>query len=145
MPLIIKPKNGEVIKLSGSNPSVVSKIDFINHVYDAGEIVPVNSERFSVRRHSLWNGFVSISIVINAQGYLASPPQISQVGVSDGDQMKNFLVDISLKIENLIDENSTAILKSDDDIFNKIKKLIRSEFKYTFLKRPTINIHISRV
>ena len=145
VPQIIKPKNGDVIKLSGPNPSVVSKIDFTCNVYDAGEIVPINNERFTVRRHSLWNGFVCVSIVINEEGYLASPPKISQVGVSDSNSMKNFLVNISLNIENLIDENSAKILKSDDYIIIKIKKLIKSEFKSTFLKRPTIIIHINRV
>ena len=59
--------------------------------------------------------------------------------------MENFLVNISLKIEYLIDENSVGILNSDDDIINKVRKLIRSEFKSTFLKRPTINVHINRV
>ncbi len=145
IPQIIKPKNGDVIKLNGSTPGVVSKIDFVNHVYDAGEIVPINSERFSVRRHSLWNGFVSVSVVINEDGYLITPPQISQVGVSDSNSMENFLVNTSLKIENLIDENSDKILNSDVDIINKIKKLIKSEFKSIFSKRPTVNIHINRV
>ncbi len=145
VPQIIKPKNGDVIKLSGSSPSVVSRINFTNNVYDAGEIVPINNERFTVRRHSLWNGFVSVSIVINEEGYLASPPQISQVGVSDSKLMENFLVNISLKIENLIDENSLTIINSNDDIYEKIKKLIRSEFKSIYFKRPTISIHINRV
>ncbi len=145
VPQIIKPKNGDVIKLSGTTPSVISKIDFINHVFDAGEIVPINNERFTIRRHSLWNGFVSVSVVINKEGYLACPPQISQVGVSDNNSMENFLVNISLKIENLIDENSVTILNSDNDIIVKIKKLIRSEFKSAFLKRPTISIHINRI
>ena len=57
VPIIIKPKNGNVIKLNGSNPSVVSKIEFINHVYDAGEIVPINNERFMIRRHSLCSNY----------------------------------------------------------------------------------------
>ena len=145
VPKIIKPKNGDVIKLNGSSPNVISKIDFVNHVYDAGEIVPINNERFTVRRHSLWNGFVSVSVVINEEGYLVAPPQISQMGVSDSNTMDNFLISISLKIESLIDDNMLSISKSDDDIINKIKKIIRSEFKSTFLKRPAVSVHINRV
>ena len=145
VPIIIKPKNGDVIKLNGSTPSVISKIDFVNHVYDAGEIVPITNERFTVRRHSLWNGFVSVSVVINEEGYLVAPPQISQIGVSYSNTMDNFLISVSLKIENLIDDNMLSISKSDDDIINKIKKIIRSEFKSTFLKRPTVSVHINRV
>lgn len=145
VPTIIKPKNGEVIKLNGSFPSVISKIDFVNHVYDAGEIVPINNERFTVRRHSLWNGFVSVSVVINEEGYLVAPPQVSQIGVSDSNTMDNFLINISLKIESLIDDNMLSISKSDDDIINIIKKVIRSEFKLIFSKRPSVSVHINRV
>ena len=145
VPIIIKPKNGDVIKLNGSTPSVISKIDFVNHVYDAGEIVPITNERFTVRRHSLWNGFVSVSVVINEEGFLVAPPQISQIGVSYSNTMDNFLITVSLKIESLIDDNMLSISKSDDDIINKIKKIIRSEFKSTFLKRPTVSVHINRV
>jgi len=59
--------------------------------------------------------------------------------------MDNFLISISLKIESLIDDNMLSISKSDDDIINKIKKIIRSEFKSTFLKRPAVSVHINRV
>ena len=145
VPIIIKPKNGNIIKLNGSTPSVISKIDFVNHVFDAGEIVPINNERFTIRRHSLWNGFVSISVVINEEGYLVAPPQISQIGVSDSKIMDDFLISVSLKIESLIDNRILNISKPDVDIVNKIKKIIRSEFKSTFLKRPTVSVHINRV
>ena len=67
VPLVIKPKNGEVIKLNGNAPNIVSRFDFVTHVYDAGEIIPINNERFITRRHSLWNGFVTISIVIDKE------------------------------------------------------------------------------
>ena len=120
-------------------------MDFVNQVYDAGEIVSINNERFTVRRHSLWNGFVSVSVVINEEGNLVAPPQISQIGVSDSNTMDNFLISISLKIECLIDDNMLNVSKSDDDIINKIKKIIRSEFKSTFLKRPAVSVHITRV
>ena len=59
--------------------------------------------------------------------------------------MDNFLISISLKIESLIDDNMSSISKSDDEIINKIKKIIRSEFKSTFLKRPAVSVHINRV
>ena len=59
--------------------------------------------------------------------------------------MDDFLISISLKIENLIDDNISSMSKSDDDIINKIKKIIRSEFKSTFLKRPAVNVHVNRV
>ena len=81
VPIVIKPKNGEFINLNEKSYGVVSNIDFTTHVYDAGEIVPIDDERFVSRRHGLWNGFVSVSIVLNEYGDLLISPQISQTGV----------------------------------------------------------------
>ena len=145
VPLVIKPKNGEVIKLNGNAPNIVSRFDFVTHVYDAGEIIPINNERFITRRHSLWNGFVTISIVIDKDGYLVITPQISQIGVSDSSIVDNVLIDISLKIEDFIENLSCVPEILDEELISQISKLVRSEFKSTFSKRPIVKVHVNRV
>ena len=145
VPLVIKPKNGEVIKLNGNAPNIVSRFDFVTHVYDAGEIIPINNERFITRRHSLWNGFVTISIVIDKDGYLVITPQISQIGVSDSSIVDNVLIDISLKIEDFIENLSCVPEILDEELISQISKLVRREFKSTFSKRPIVKVHINRV
>ena len=145
VPIVIKPKNGEVIKLNGNAPNIVSRFDFVTHVYDAGEIIPINNERFITRRHSLWNGFVTISIVIDKDGYLVITPQISQIGVSDNSIVDNVLIDISLKIEDFIENLSCVPEILDEELISQISKLVRREFKSTFSKRPIVKVHINRV
>ena len=145
VPLVIKPKNGEVIKLNGNEPNIVSRFDFVTHVYDAGEIIPINNERFITRRHSLWNGFVTISIVIDKDGYLVITPQISQIGVSDSSIVDNVLIDISLKIEDFIENLSCVPEILDEELISQISKLVRREFKSTFSKRPIVKVHVNRV
>ena len=145
VPLVIKPKNGEVIKLNGNAPNIVSRFDFVTHVYDAGEIIPINNERFVTRRHSLWNGFVTISIVIDKDGYLVITPQTSQIGVSDNSIVDNVLIDISLKIEDFIENLSCGPEILDEELISQISKLVRREFKSTFSKRPIVKVHINRV
>ncbi len=145
VPNVIKPKNGEIIKLNANTPNVISKIDFTTHVFDAGEIIPINNERFTTRRHSLWNGFVTISIVINKDGNLVITPQISQTGVSDSSIVENVLIDLSLKIEDFIENISSFKEMLDEELVNKISKLVRREFKFTFSKRPIVEVHVNRV
>ena len=145
VPLVIKPKNGEVIKLNGNAPNIVSRFDFVTHVYDAGEIIPINNERFITRRHSLWNGFVTISIVIDKDGYLVISPQISQIGVSDSSIVDNVLIDLSLKIEDFIENHSCVPEILDEELISQISKLVRREFKSTFSKRPIVKVHVNRV
>ena len=62
--------------------------------------------------------------------------------------MKNELICVGNAIVDIvskIDDNILSISNSDDDIINKIKKIIRSEFKSTFSKRPAVCVHINRV
>ena len=120
-------------------------MDFVTHVFDAGEMIPINNERFITRRHSLWNGFVTISIVIDKDGYLLITPQISQIGVSDSYVVENVLIDISLKIEDFIENRSCVPEILDEELINQISKLVRREFKSTFSKRPIVKVHINRV
>ena len=145
VPNIIKPRNGDVIKLNGSVPTVLTKKKFTTNVFDAGEVVPIDSDRFVSRRHTLWNGFVHISIVVDVDGYLVSPPQITQTGVSDRNNMEDFLLECSLKIENFFSNDSFQAKASDEEICNHIKKNIRKDFKIFFQKRPTINLHLIRI
>ena len=145
IPLVIKPKNGEIIKLNGNKPNVISKIDFTTHVFDAGEIIPINNERFTTRRHSLWNGFVAVSIVINEDGHLVISPQISQTGVTDNIIVEKVLIDVTFKIEDFIENLSFVPDMLDEEIINQISRLVRREFKLIFSKRPIVKVHVNRI
>jgi ribonuclease J len=145
VPDVIKPKNGDIIKLNSLPPTVLDKRKFITNVFDGGEVVPVDNERFVSRRHALWNGHVHISIVIDMDGYLLSPPQITQTGVSDRNNMEDFLLDCSLKIENFFSNDNFNNKDSDEQICDLIKRNIRKDFKTLFQKRPSMNVHLVRV
>ena len=123
VPIVIKPKNGEFINLNEKSYGVVSNIDFTTHVYDAGEIVPIDDERFVSRRHGLWNGFVSVSVVLNEYGDLLISPQISQTGVSNERSVSSVLADTAIKIENLIENENFNSDNLDNDLSNQISKI----------------------
>jgi ribonuclease J len=128
VPNVIKPKNGDIIKLNAKKPSVISHQEFTTNVYDAGEIVSIDNERFISRRHTLWNGFVTISLVLNNQGDLVCPAQVNQTGVSDNLNMDDFLNECSFDIEDFIEDNS-IIDFNDEELKNKITKLVRKKIQ----------------
>ncbi len=144
VPNVIKPKNGDIIKLNAKKPSVISHKEFTTNVYDAGEIVSIDNERFISRRHTLWNGFVTVSLVLNNQGDLVCPAQVNQTGVSDNLNMDDFLNECSFDIEDFIEDNS-IIDFNDEELKNKITKLVRKKFKFSFSKRPSFSVHINRI
>ena len=59
--------------------------------------------------------------------------------------MEDFLLDCSLKIESFFNNDNFQAKISDNEICDYIKRNIRKDFKSSFLKRPTINVHLIRI
>ena len=114
-------------------------------VYDGGSIVSLNDERFIARKHALWNGVISVSIVINEKGEMLSVPRLSQQGISGCKKMDNLLLETSLLIEDLVEKIRTIETTSDVYLENEIKKVIVKAIKKSFHVRPLTNIHINRL
>ena len=140
------------VRLQEETDKNIEKYRHEIHIYvgatynkEGEKIVSINNERFISRRHALWNGFVTISIVLNVQGLLVCPPQVSQTGVSDNKDMDQFLTDCSFLIEDFLEKTKIKTEYNDEELTNKIIKLIRKEFKSIFSKRPSFSVHINRV
>ena len=93
----------------------------------------------------MWNGIVTASVVINDQGEVLTVPKLTQSGISDTNKMKNILMEISLLIEDLIDNINDPVLLTDNHLESEIKKIIVSQMKKSFSVRPLTNIHINRL
>ena len=100
------PKNGDVIKVTKSSIELLDKVEIDTKVYDGGSVVSLKDERFVARKHALWNGIISVSIVINEQGEMLSVPKLTQQGISDSKKMGNLLLEISLQIEDLVESKN---------------------------------------
>ena len=142
---VIIPKNGNVISISSKNVKSINNINTDVKTFDNGNIISLNDERFVVRKHALWNGLVSISIVLNEYGEMLTVPKLSQNGISDSIKMRNTLLEISLQIEDFIENTDKAKVFDDDYLDSEIKKIIRKEMKSSFHVRPVTNVHINRI
>lgn len=139
------PKNGDVISFEKNKLSCLENIKMDIKVFDGENIVSINDEKYSIRKQALWNGLISVSIVVNGEGELLSVPNITQTGISSSDRMKNTLLEISLEIEDYIENIKNDKKNNDELIDENIKKIVNKEIKRNFKVRPIVNIHINRV
>ena len=59
--------------------------------------------------------------------------------------MKNLLLEISLMIEDLIENTLYSEITNDEYLEKEIKKIIVKKIKSLFMVRPLTNIHINRL
>ena len=93
----------------------------------------------------LWNGSVSVSVIMDEFGDLEYPIQLSQNGLTEGEAEKEWLDETISDIEDSLFSLNKS--QKSDDI--EIKEIIRKSIKYvckTFFSRdPITTIHVTRI
>lgn len=139
------PKNGDVIDFEKNKLNCIENIKMDTKVFDGENVISLNDEKYSIRKQALWNGLISVSIVVNSDGELMSVPNLMQNGISDTEKMRNTLLEISLEIEDYIESVKNYINTDDKIIEDNLKKIVSKEIRRNFKVRPIINIHVNRV
>ena len=139
------PKNGDVIEFQNDSPKCINNIEMDTKVFDGENVVSLKDEKYSIRKQALWNGIIMASVVLNNKGELITVPQLSEMGISKTNKMNNTLLEISLKIEDSIENLNNTKSIDDEDLSDILKKIIQKEIKLAFSIRPIVNIHINRI
>ena len=137
------PDNGVIIKFSDNKAEKIGTVHTGALTHEGGEIVDIQSEQLRARRRMLWNGSVSVSVVISSAGQLLIAPSIVQSGVIDDDRIDDFLATASLRIEDKLAEMKPKS-STDENIQQIITAQIRSVAKSMVKRRPNVEVHIMR-
>ena len=137
------PDNGVIIKFSDNKAEKIGTVHTGALTHEGGEIVDIQSEQLRARRRMLWNGSVSVSVVISSSGQLLIAPSIVQSGVIDDDRIDDFLATASLRIEDKLGEMKPKS-STDENIQQIITAQIRSVAKSMVKRRPNVEVHIMR-
>ena len=137
------PDNGVIIKFSDNKAEKIGTVHTGALTHEGGEIVDIQSEQLRARRRMLWNGSVSVSVVISSSGQLLIAPSIVQSGVIDDDRIDDFLATASLRIEDKLTEMKPKS-STDENIQQIITAQIRSVAKSMVKRRPNVEVHIMR-
>jgi ribonuclease J len=139
------PENGDVIKFSSSNANKVDSIQVSQFTHESGNVVDLQSDMLRSRRQMLWNGSVSVSILLDQMGGLMQAPTVSQDGVCIIEEESNYLADISMLVDTQMEKANTKILIDDSAIETMIIGKVKSATKSRFRIRPKVHMHVIRI
>ena len=139
----IIPNNGTIIKLDKAHSELIGTAKTGALTHEGGEIVDIQSELLRSRRRMLWNGSVSVSVVITGAGALALAPSITQTGLMDDERGDEFIALAGVRIEDRLEGLGRDIYK-DERVKQAIQSEVRSVAKSMVKRRPNVEIHILR-
>ena len=137
------PDNGSAIRLKEGTANIIGHAPVGLLTPEGGEVVDLQSDHLRSRRRMLWNGTVTVTVVLSAACELLMAPQVSQTGLCPNNQSADFIADTALAIENMISEQ-TGLGDDDEAIEQMVSRMVRQIAKGQFKLRPTVHVHVMR-
>ena len=145
VPQILIPENGNVISFKDNQAKVIGKIEVSQFTHESGNVVDLQSEMLRSRRQMLWNGSVSVSVLLDQMGTLMQAPTVTQDGVCINEEEGDYLADISMLVDTQLEKANTNLLVDDNAIeamiIGKVKRATKSRFQI----RPKVHMHVIRI
>lgn len=142
----IVPKNGFVIKLAPGPASVVNEVPHGRLALDGGMLVDNDEMCIVERRRIMHNGALIVHLVLNQQGLLIAPIEITALGIPN-DIDKGLISFIDNKLHEALDVASRKHLSDDDVLKEMIRVTARKASKRFSGKEtgPVTKVTLSRV
>jgi len=141
----ILSNNGAMIRLSGSRAEIIDNVHTGALTSEKGNIIELQADMMRARRRMLWNGIVTVSIVLNQTGGLCTVPSIGQSGLGDGDLASDYIAAASIAVEDAIEALGKTARRNDVSIEEVVSQAVRRVARSLFGLRPIAQVHIMRI
>jgi ribonuclease J len=141
----IIPSNGDIINLSRPEGQTIGVAETGLQTMEGGEIISIDGQTMRDRRRMLWNGSVSVSVVLSLGGELCLAPTISQNGLTEGGRADDYLAQASIRVEDVVMALDDDVVMDDQRLEAAVARELRGLAKSMFGRRPMVQVHILRV
>ena len=139
------PDNGAMIRLNGAEAVVIDSVHTGAMTSEKGNIIELQSDILRSRRRMLWNGVVTVSVILNKSGHLCVLPSVAQTGIGDGAVASDFVAAAILAVEEAIEALGKTARRQDSSVEEVVSQAVRRVARSMFGLRPIAQVHIMRV
>ena len=137
---VLKIKNGYLVDISNDG-KVVKEIENGKVALNGNELIPTDSNFFKERKKMLYNGVVSINILVTNTGDLFELPRIKFLAVLN--HIENSLLQkLSEFIEELLNPHIPLYVSKENQVKTYLIKKIKKYIENNFHKNPSIILDI---
>lgn len=143
VPRAIVTRNGEVVKLAPGAPAVIGEVETGRLVVDGKNLLPLGGEALKNRQRMTWNGAAMATIVVDKEGRLKAPPQVSVQGLAEDSALLE--KDLRRQVTEAVEELPPRERRSDEALREAVRIAIRRALKALHGKRPVTEVHVVRI
>lgn len=143
---VVNAYNGDLVRLW---PEPAEKIDELpaGRLHRDGRlIVGEDDESLRLRRRLGFVGFVGVSVVVNARGELAAPPEARLIGIPEADSEGRSIRDLVLDaIDGAINSIPKPRRKDPGLLATAVRRSARAAIAEAWGKRPVCEVMVTRI
>jgi ribonuclease J len=135
--------NGQMVRLAPGEPGVIGEVPTGRLVVDGKSLLPLGGEALKNRQRMTWNGAAMATVVVDRDGKLKAPPQVTVQGLAEdaaaaADELRQC-------VEEAIEELSLRDRRDDEALREAVRIAIRRALKAWHGKRPVTDVHVVRI
>ncbi|HXQ50470.1 MAG TPA: ribonuclease J [Stellaceae bacterium] len=139
---VIVTRNGEVVRLAPGPAAVIGTVPVGRLAADGKALIDAGGEAIKNRQRMNFNGAALASIVLDGEGRLAAPPQVSMQGFAEApDEVE----DLVRKVADAIEAMKLRERRDDEAVRETARVAVRRWARTRHGKRPVTEIHVVRV
>jgi len=139
------PDNGVMIRLNGAEAAIIDNVHTGAMTSEKGNIIELQSDVLRSRRRMLWNGVVTVSVILNKSGHLCVLPSVAQTGIGDGAAASDFVAAATVAVEDAIEVLGKTARRQNGPVEEVVSQAVRRVARSMFGLRPIAQVHIMRV
>jgi ribonuclease J len=135
--------NGQVVKLAPGTPGVIGEVPTGRLVVDGKSLLPLGGEALKSRQRMVWNGTAVATVVVDRNGKLKAPPQVTVQGLAE--DAAAAAEELRECVEEAIEDLSLNDRRDDEAVRVAVRVAIRRALKAWHGKRPVTDVHVVRI
>ncbi|MEL7485638.1 MAG: ribonuclease J [Pseudomonadota bacterium] len=142
----LAPRNGDLIRIAPNGPEVIDEVPSGRLYLDGDLLMPDGAAPMRERRKLGYAGSVTVSVVLDDRGRMASPPAVAIVGgpLSIEGEEDDVQTALSEAIEEAIADTPRAKRENDDAVEVVVRRTVRGRMNALWGKRPPVAVLIHR-
>jgi ribonuclease J len=144
VPQAIVTKNGEMVKLAPGPAAVIGEVPTGRLVVDGTRLVPAGAEALLSRRRMTFNGAALATIVVDAEGRLRAPPQVTVQGLGETEDAA-LTEELRQRVVGALDELGPRERRDDAVLREAVRLAVRRSLRAWHGKKPVTDVHLVRI
>lgn len=142
VPLIEK---GDVLRLAPGEPRVVDEAPVGHMVVATDGLVEAGDDLFRTRRRLMNHGTVLVGLVLDDQGSVLAPPQLTSLGAFELERFAELRTELQDAVTDAVEDLSDEAARDDERIRDAVRGAVRQALDLPRHRRPIVEVQVTRL